>query len=138
MIKTAETSVGALQYDTDEAIMYYTLKEKAEIDIPQVEELYAKLKELTEGKRYVMLVDARTHATSTNEARVFSSKNPAKKNMVAEAILVNNIAVKLAANFYINFHKPSQPTRLFTGREDAVSWLKKMYEASLRTVTEKR
>ncbi len=137
MIKNAQMSIGALSYDTDERIMLYRLNEGAEIGIPQIEELYARLKELTEGARYGMLVDARTQATSSSEARNFASRNPEKKNMVAEAILVNNLAVKLATNFYINFHKPSQPTKMFVREDEALKWLKKMIENSIRSVRER-
>ncbi len=59
------------------------------------------------------------------EVRKWASAPDGNKKTIADAILINSLAHKLQANFYLKFNKPVKPTKLFNAREKAVVWLLK-------------
>ena len=47
--------------------------------------------------------------------------NPYSK---ADAFVLNSMAQKILANFYIKFNKPERPTKFFNNADEALIWLK--------------
>jgi len=41
----------------------------------------------------------------------------------ATAFLISSTSMMLLGNFYLNFHHPTRPTKIFTSEEKAVAWL---------------
>ena len=61
-----------------------------------------------------------------------------QKKLIAQAVLVNSLATRIAGNFYIRFNKPTKPTKIFTNAEDAKSWLlykKKEFEEAQKELS---
>lgn len=58
----------------------------------------------------------------------FASYRPLIKVRKGQAILVNNTPSKLLANFYIKYHQPLKPTKIFTKFDDAIKWINKLPE----------
>jgi hypothetical protein len=77
------------------------------------------------GEAYVVLADIRLMKSISNEARTYLASQQGEQLHAAVAILVDSMATRLIANFFINFHKPSRPTRIFTDERKAVEWLKR-------------
>lgn len=88
------------------------------------EENLEAVKKLTGGKPYLVISDGRVNVRVSPEARAFAASETACMNRIAEAILVNSVATRLTANFYIKFNKPRTPTRVFTDEQKALEWLK--------------
>lgn len=107
----------------DNGILEVIIKEDTEIDGANVMENIEATRLLTGVKKRVVLIDARVNFSITKEAREVLARN--SKELLAKAAVINSLAGRLMGNFYINFHKPSTPTRLFTSREEAIEWLKK-------------
>ncbi len=42
----------------------------------------------------------------------------------ATAVVVDTLAYKLIANFYLKFNKPKRPYKVFSKEEEAIKWLK--------------
>lgn len=89
-------------------------------------------KELHEGclamigdRKVVSLVDLRgKRVYFSKEARQFASKSSRlNEHRVAEAILVDNSAIQIAANFYLKIFKPPIPSKVFRNEEVASQWL---------------
>ena len=60
-----------------------------------------------------------------NDARdFFASYPPLVRVRKAQALLVNNMPSKLLDNFFIIYHKPVNPTKIFTDFYEALSWIK--------------
>jgi hypothetical protein len=108
----------------DDGILEIKLKNGIEIEVDVIRENYLATQALVKGRRCPVLVDARVEELyMSSEARELSaSQSPGTR--VAEAVLVNTLAIRLMGNFYINFNKPTVPTKLFTSEEDAIAWLK--------------
>lgn len=53
------------------------------------------------------------------------SKNINNPYSKADAFVLNSIAQKILANFYVKINKPERPTKFFNNSEEALIWLKK-------------
>jgi hypothetical protein len=110
----------------DDGIVQVNFSDKLEIDINEVKEIVEAQKELSKGKKVLVLNIAGKQTSATSAARDFAASQDAVKYTLAEAYIVNNLAQKLVGNFYVNFHKPKAPTKIFTNEADAVNWLKSL------------
>src|SRR6056297_3029194 len=72
---------------------------------------------------YFVLNFQGTHINFSNDAREFfaSDKNHTK-NRKSQAIVIDSLAHKLVANFYLRFNKPKGPTKVFEDLEAAFQW----------------
>ena len=57
------------------------------------------------------------------EARIYAASEEALKYTKANAIVINSVLNRMAANFYIRFSKPVRPTKMFNSEANAVLWL---------------
>ncbi len=105
-------------------ILHIVLIENSEIDLEESKLMQQQSQLLTEGKKFVALIDARTKVFVTKESREWGSTAEAQKNMIAQAILINSLANRLVGNFIIKFHKPVAKTALFTDETSALKWLR--------------
>lgn len=110
----------------DDGIVQVNFNDKLEIDINEARDILNAQKELSKGKKVLVLNVAGKQTTATSAARDFAASDEATKYTLAEAYVVNNLAQKLVGNFYVNFHKPKAPTKIFTNETDAVNWLKSL------------
>ncbi len=53
------------------------------------------------------------------------SKNENNPYSKADAFVLNSIAQKILANFYVKINKPERPTKFFNNADEALIWLKK-------------
>lgn len=103
-----------------------------------VEHVYAGRKAnltLNEGKPFCILLDTGSFFNTTPQARALTAGKEFSKHRIAIAGLAPSLPTKMVGNFFINFHKPTTPTRLFTNENEAISWLRQMLK-EYNTVTE--
>jgi hypothetical protein len=104
-------------------IIIVRYKEEAEIELDDVIEHSKILKEITNGVKMPILVDGRKAHAVSPEAREFAASPQESALRSAQALLVNSLAAKLVANFYINFNKPLHPVKVFKTEKAAIKWL---------------
>ncbi|MES2799916.1 MAG: hypothetical protein V4638_07855 [Bacteroidota bacterium] len=80
--------------------------------------------EITKGQPYAAILTFGKMTEVTKEAREQIASLQHKQNVVAKAILVNNIGHRLLGNFYLTVNKPFIKTRIFSNREMALKWLR--------------
>lgn len=69
-----------------------------------------------------VIIDLRTSPVITDEARKFAASGAPSGYISSFAILVSDLPMRLVGNFFIRFHKPGQPTQIFSDPEEAVRW----------------
>jgi len=69
-----------------------------------------------------VIIDLRTSPVITDEARKFAASGAPSDYISSFAILVHDLPMRLVGNFFIRFHKPKQPTKIFSNTEEAVQW----------------
>lgn len=76
------------------------------------------------GDRLPVLVLCGEYTTSDVSFLKHLSKNGNDPYSSADAFVIQSIAQKLVANFYIKMVRPERPTKFFTSKEDALKWLR--------------
>lgn len=81
--------------------------------------------ELFEGRKFLILVDARNLGlTLGRQGSDYFAKNKEFNDVLqAQALLVNSLALKLIARFYITISKPISEAQIFNDLEEALEWL---------------
>jgi hypothetical protein len=76
------------------------------------------------SNKYTMITATKDFFNMTPDARATFAEEM-KKGFELEkmAILVNSLAYRILANFFIRFDKPPVPTKMFNSRKEAIDWL---------------
>jgi hypothetical protein len=113
-----------LEYNVSKKILYFRITQDIDIDIPEINEMIRYAQEMVGDVPHYGIVNFGMHVGSTNEARkIYADSDYIQKNRVADAFVVESLALKLIANFFIKVTKPKVPTRMFNTELDAVNWI---------------
>jgi len=96
---------------------------KDSVTAQQVKLILDAYLKLGEGKKRPHLITATKFVIMEKEAMEFISTE-ANKFGIADAFVIRSLPQKIIGNFYLKFHKPKIPTKLFTSKEKAITWLK--------------
>ncbi|HWY13472.1 MAG TPA: hypothetical protein VN026_19240 [Bacteroidia bacterium] len=81
------------------------------------------IKNLSEGKKMLKLVDARGKWSITSEAKKVSKKNVSPENTVARAYIIDSFLTKVMFNFFRFFTRSNTPEDFFNDETEAIDWL---------------
>ena len=99
------------------------VKQDAEVRLPHAIWNSEAITRLSNGGMIPLLVDLRKIKSVSKEARDHFSMRGRKSQVNAIAMLIKSPVSKIVGNFYIQFSKPTIPTRLFTEEKKAIAWL---------------
>ncbi len=103
-------------------------KERVNIELTDMENILSDLNLFTKNKRLKRLIVITKNSSITKEARIYlqEQNHLERKNIIAEAVVVNSLAQKMAINFYLSFIKDDFPSKYFTDINKAKEWLKEL------------
>lgn len=116
-------------WSDEDDISWLVFMPDSEVEEEDAAEILEKAALTYTGEAFVVVADIRNMKSISNEARAYLAGKHAEQLHAAVAILVDGMATRLIANFFINFHKPSRPTRIFSDEQKAIEWLKKYLPA---------
>lgn len=122
-IKELDFSEVNLQLKSND-IVYVTFKDNCNLDIPLQMRLLDYYYDITDGKLMHFMFFAAENVSLSKEARDNAVKIEDQSMLGATAVVVDTLAYKLIANFYLKFNKPKRPYKVFSKEEDAIRWLK--------------
>ena len=96
------------------------------IDVKEKIQEKKALLDITETVKHPVLITFENYVTITKEAKEYSVLVEPDQPFLAVAILVENLAYQLMADFYFKFYKPKIAYKVFKSEEKAVEWLKEM------------
>ncbi len=114
----------AVQWIGEDGLAYLIFDVDAEIELSDAKEIVNNIATRHPDGKYPLLIDVCRIRSISAEARDYFVSASAQKYRIAEALIVETTASRLFAGFYIRFHKPESPSKLFTNREEALFWLK--------------
>lgn len=94
-----------------------------QIEKQHIVDLVEIAKQMGNGRKMLFYISTIDFLNISSEARSYSSSEAGQEYTLANAVQVDNLAKKIAFNFFMKVNKPSTPTRAFTDREEAISWL---------------
>lgn len=93
------------------------------IDVKEKIEEKRALLEITKGEKHPILISFESYVTITKEAKEYSILIEPEQPFLAVAILVENLAYQLMADFYFKFYKPKVAYKVFKSEPKAIEWL---------------
>jgi hypothetical protein len=132
-IDSVTTSVCRIELKEGNLIFIH-LFENASIEIPEVEEMYKNLNTLVNNEPHYLVVVPSHGNTSSQEARKYAAELK-EKNIIAEALIVNSLGIRILANFYIKVNRPKQKIRTFSNIASALTWINSQREESKTTTS---
>ncbi len=111
----------------DDGVVLIKFKDGIKLGVEEVKEIVDETIDLVEGQRYRSLVDARDiFAAMNSKARNYLIHHKEINRLtIAQAIVLNNIAIRLLAQIYISLNRAPIPIRMFTNIDVARAWLMK-------------
>jgi hypothetical protein len=106
-------------------IVWLLFKENAELDVKEIRDLIKACEKLAGNEPYLLMSDVRVHLDISSEARKVAADKKEAPLLIANAAIVNNLAMRVTANFFSNFNKPHFAFRVFNDEKKAVNWLLK-------------
>jgi hypothetical protein len=93
----------------------------------QVDKLVA---DIVQGQKFVLLLNFKDRfGTMSQEAQIyFAEKVSTADQIIANAIIINNLPMRMLVNFYLRFKRPIYPSKSFSTLEEAKTWLNERME----------
>lgn len=106
-------------------LIWFKFNVKATVDILDAHEYVPIIEQLAQNQKRGFVLDARGgFATFSQASRNYMGKTPeALKWRKADAVLVDNLGLRLVGNFYMKFDTPNHPVKLFKSEIAALEWL---------------
>ncbi|MES2587700.1 MAG: hypothetical protein V4622_01895 [Bacteroidota bacterium] len=108
----------------DNGIVHYTYLLNSEIGEREHKLNHRTYVDFVENDKKMILVDSEGYNSVSPEARKLIRSLEKIVPISKRAIVISTLHERLLANFYITFHKPIIPTKIFKCYEEAFSWLK--------------
>lgn len=90
-------------------------------EISDIKETFEAYKVLGNSLPLKVLVLFDEYASASREAREYGQNN--KLPAIAEAVILHSLPQRILFNFYLKFRKQNHPIKLFTNKENALTWL---------------
>lgn len=108
-------------------IIHYTYLPNSEVDEVEHQLNHNAVIELVgKDNKYPVLVDGDEFINVTPEARKLIRDLEHIIPVNARALVIKSLSQRILANFYIQFYKPSIPTKIFNNYEDSFLYLNTM------------
>lgn len=109
----------------EDCVLTVKFKNNVEVDIDEAVKLVTISLEMVAGQSFYLLVDARDILSSMDhESRKYIAEHQEYNRLnIAQAIVVNNMPIRLLASAYFRFYSHVNPVKLFRDIEEAREWL---------------
>lgn len=104
----------------EDGIVHIHYNENTELDVPLQMKMLKIFQEITDRKLSPFLITASDGLNVTVEARDNAIAIEEISPCYGTAVIVNNLAYLLIANFYLKVNKPKRPYQIFKNEEDAI------------------
>lgn len=109
-------------------IVRVEFKKDMEITAKDIQQNHAAYNELVSGHLYPFIYYAEDGSVNyTEDARLYSKNNEGNFPKLCIAVVVETLAHKLVANFYIRFNRPRIELKIFDKLGDAEAWCAEQY-----------
>ena len=109
-------------YFPEEKVVEFYMKD-LEIEKEDIIEMHTETLHITNGTKYASIFSAQDFFSISGEARTEGSKPYYSENLIAQALVVKNLAQRLIGNFIMKINKPVRDTRMFSNHADAKIWV---------------
>ncbi|WP_070138280.1 DUF7793 family protein [Crocinitomix algicola] len=107
--------------------LYYP--EEVDVNMETVLKLDQIIFEKTEGNKFYLFCSfENSYGSMVSDAQKFLAREARTvKQIKANAIVINNLPIRLLVKFYIRFYRPIYATKIFSNAKSARMWLTEKY-----------
>ncbi len=127
-----ENNKFKIVYFPKEKLVEFYMKD-IEIEKADIIEMHVETLRITKGAKYASIFSAQDFFSITGEARAEGSKPFYSQNLIAQGLVVKNLAQRLIGTFIMKFNRPIRDTKMFPNSKEAKTWVEakiKEYETS--------
>ena len=106
-----------------DGIVHYRIKKGCTINLPDIMEHYNYFSAKYIGREFLNVYEFEENSDIDDHARKWASDPKGNNFTIADAFVIQSMAQKMIGNFYLTFHKPVKPTKLFNDLPSALNWL---------------
>jgi hypothetical protein len=110
----------------DDGIVIVFYRDNTVLDIPVQLKMADAFNQITNGIPSLFVFTAGEGVTITKEARDNALKLEDSTPIKASAVVADNLAYRIIANFFLKVQKPKGKYRVVANLEDAIKWLKSL------------
>ena len=121
IIQSIESSTCNISID-ENGIGRIHFKDNIHMDIPEQMENHEMILKITNNQPTPFVVSAGENVTLSREARHNALLIEAISPICATAVVAQNFAYRIIADFYLKIQKPKNPFAVFTDRDKAYEW----------------
>ena len=110
----------------EERIVKIIIASNYESNVEDVTEIGEAINTLIGNNPHYILVITQQGASATPEAREYAANSSYRRNVIAEGIVIKNLALRMAATVYMKVNRPKQKIKLFNSEAKALIWLQKL------------
>lgn len=107
-----------------DGIVHVTFRRDTVFDVVVQMNMLKLNNQITDGKKSYFIYDGEENVSITKEARDNAVKIEDLSPTAGSAVIANNLAYRMVANFYVKFNKPKTPFKVVSTLEEAVAWIK--------------
>jgi hypothetical protein len=122
IVRTIRLSFAEISVDNS-GIIRVNYFSGAIVDVPQKKELFKAYNEITKEQKSLFIFRAQSHVNFTKEAKEYSIRIEPLQPFMAIAVVADNLAYQLLADFYFKFYKPKVAYKVVKSEDRAVEWL---------------
>ncbi len=110
----------------EDGIVMVFYKNNILLDVPLQLRMADAFNEIADGKKSLFIFEAGENVIVTKEARDNALKLEDSTPILASAVVANNLAYRIIANFFIKVQRPKGKYKVVANREEALLWLKSL------------
>ena len=103
--------------------IFYGRYKVEEIDLDTAQEATRIRQQMVGSRSTPCIADISVVKRVPRETREFFSSPPAGRDLAALAIVINNPVTRTIGNFFLKFHQPEYPCKMFTDIDEATGWI---------------
>lgn len=107
----------------EDDIVVFDLSEDQKISVQDVKDMTDVIGKWGKGKKYYNLILMPDLGNIPFDVRQYTASEERSRYSKADAFVISSIAMQVIGNFYLQFHKPFLPTRIFNDEQAALDWL---------------
>jgi hypothetical protein len=127
ILKQVQMPCALISWREDD-IMKFELPEDRPITVQDVKDMTTIVGEWGNGRKFPNLIIMPEFENIPFEVRQYTAGEERSRYTIADAFVISSIAMQIIGNFYLQFHKPVAPTRIFNNEKAAIEWLKQQKE----------
>lgn len=125
-MKKITTSVAEMYIDED-GILRIKILPGVNINKENFKEYFDASVKLLEGKKALVLFNASSEYTITDEEKKIGTSKEVADTRIAIAYVTRSLANKLMFNLFISVYRPTVPAKMFASEAKGLKWLKSFY-----------